>query len=64
MGGNKVAAGETINAGAKALERGDGIGFETFEIIGGHERNRADVERTGARADDFKLGRAGMFGFE
>ena len=56
MGGNKIAAGKTVNAGAKALEDGDGIRAEAMKIVGGHERNRADMERTGAGADDFKLG--------
>lgn len=63
-GGNVIAAGNAINAGVKTLENSDGVGPETVQVVGRHQGNRADVERTGAGGADFKSGGAGCGGFE
>jgi len=62
--GDKVAAGKTVNAGAKALEGDDRIGAEAIEIIGGHERNGTDMKRAVTGADDFELCGPGVFSFK
>ena len=52
--GDEVAAGKAQNAKAQLLERGDHFRPEAFDVVRGHERDRADVEGAGACAGDLE----------
>ena len=46
VGGDEVAAGEAENAGVQLLQRGDDLGAKALDVVGRHQRDRADVERS------------------
>ena len=54
----KVAAGEAPESGVQLLQLRDNFRAEAVEVVGGHERDGADVEVARALAGDLK--RAGV----
>ena len=54
--GDKVAAGKAEDAEAQLLERCDDLRTEAFNIVRGHERDRADMKGARACAGDLESG--------
>src|SRR5579863_858930 len=54
VGGDEVAAGETIDSGMELLQRVDHFLAETVDVVCGHQRNSSNVKRACASASDFE----------
>ena len=52
VGGDEVAAGKAKDAEAQLLERGNDLRAEAFDVVGRHQRDRADVKRARAGCGD------------